>query len=188
MTAVLHLLAGPNGAGKSTFVEHVLGPITHLPFINADEIAKAEWPGAEEQNAYEAAKIANLHRDQMLAARRSFITETVFSHPSKINLVRRAATLQYQVTLHVIMVPLAQSIKRVQDRVANGGHSVPEEKIIARYGRLWEYIAEASKLADTTNIYDNSSAKDPFRLVAELTHGALVFEDQWPKWAPMNNF
>jgi hypothetical protein len=32
---------------KSTFVYKVRGPATGLPFINADEIAAAVWPGEE---------------------------------------------------------------------------------------------------------------------------------------------
>jgi len=39
---VLHLLAGPNGAGKSTLHEKVIGPTTHLEFVNADVIGS--WP------------------------------------------------------------------------------------------------------------------------------------------------
>lgn len=63
---VLHVVAGPNGAGKSTFYEQVLGPVTGLAFLGPDE------------------------RDRAMKRRRSFVTETVFSHPSKLDL-RRAA-------------------------------------------------------------------------------------------------
>ena len=184
MTAVLHLLAGSNGAGKSTLVDRVLQPATGLPFINANVIAAREWPGAEEVHAYEAAKMANRERDAMLRQRKSFITETVFSHPSKIDLVKGASVLKYQVTLHVLMIPLSVSLARVAERVSLGGHSVPEEKIVARYDRLWGYIAEARKIADTTKVYDNSSARHPFRLTAEYSHGSLAFETRWPAWAP----
>ena len=48
---MLSVVAGPNGSGKSTFVHTVLGPVTGLPFINADEIAAALWPGEEEAHA-----------------------------------------------------------------------------------------------------------------------------------------
>ena len=52
---VLHLLVGPNGAGKTTLFERVLSPITHLPFINADVLARQHWPGDEEAHGHEAA-------------------------------------------------------------------------------------------------------------------------------------
>lgn len=35
-------------------------------------------------------------RDQLLGERRSFITETVFSHPSNVDLVRRAVAAGYR--------------------------------------------------------------------------------------------
>ena len=84
---VLHLLAGPNGAGKSTYANRVLIPVTGLPFINADVIAQQQWPGAEAERAYEAASMAERKRRQLMGAGRSFITGTVFSHPSKVALV-----------------------------------------------------------------------------------------------------
>lgn len=77
---VLRLLAGPNGSGKTTFYEQVLGPVTGLPFINADVIAREHWPISEGDRSYEAAKLAEQGRDELIAQRRSFIAETVFAH------------------------------------------------------------------------------------------------------------
>ena len=45
---VLHLRAGPNGAGKSTLFRRVIGPITNLQFVNADELAGVGAPGASD--------------------------------------------------------------------------------------------------------------------------------------------
>src|SRR5438046_9023070 len=102
---VLHLIVGPNGAGKTTFFERILRPAVRLPFINADRIARSRWPGREEEHGYDAAALAELARSRALAARRSFIAETVFSHPSKMDLIRQAKQAGYKVSLHVIMVP-----------------------------------------------------------------------------------
>ncbi len=93
---VLHVIAGPNGAGKSTFFARVLGSITHLPFINADEIAAARWPGHEVEHAYEAAAFAAAERQARIAARESFATETVFSHESKVDLLHKAEAAGYR--------------------------------------------------------------------------------------------
>lgn len=43
---VLHVIVGPNGAGKSTLYTRVLGPETHLPFVNAD-LMYAEEPDTD---------------------------------------------------------------------------------------------------------------------------------------------
>jgi predicted ABC-type ATPase len=181
---LLHLLAGPNGAGKSTYVRDVLAPVTHLPFINADEIAAAEWPGAEAERAYEAARMAETRRRELLAARRSFISETVFSHPSKIELLSDAVEAGYLVHLHVVMVPVELTVQRVLERVRRGGHSVPEQKIRDRYERLWGHIRSAIRIADVVEVFDNSSAREPFRLCAVFEHGTPVGSPHWPRWTP----
>ncbi len=181
---VLHLLAGPNGSGKSTFFEHILGPATGLPFINADLIAAQRWPGAEEERAYEAARIAAEQRGALLDEGRSFATETVFSHPSKIELVERARAVGYAVTLHVVMVPEELAAVRARLRADQGGHSVPERKLRQRYQRLWSLLASAIEIADCTIIYDNSSARRPFSVVARFRRGQPLGEPVWPSWTP----
>jgi predicted ABC-type ATPase len=153
---VLHLLAGPNGAGKSTFVTKVLAPAMHLPFVNAD----------------------------LIATRTSFISETVFSHPSKLTLIQQARSAGFQVELHVVLVPEDLSVARVAHRVGTGGHQVPEVKIRERYRRLWPLIVTARGLADRTWIYDNSRAASPLRLIAQYDRGVLVGPADYPSWAP----
>ena len=36
----------------------VIGPVTHLPFVNADELAARHWPEAPDLHAYEASQLA----------------------------------------------------------------------------------------------------------------------------------
>lgn len=160
-TPVLHILAGPNGSGKTTFVHEILQPITRLPFINADEIAADRWPGR----------------------RTSFITETVFSHPSKRDLVEWAFTTGYLVELHVMLVPEDLSVARVAYRVSRGGHTVPEAKIRERYRRLWLLVADAQKIADRCTFYDNSRSATPFAPVARFERGHPAGPAYWPAWA-----
>jgi predicted ABC-type ATPase len=181
---VLHLLAGPNGAGKSTLYEAVVGPATHLEFVNADAIAAARWPEDPSGRSYEASAVAADRRTELLGQRRSFVTETVFSHQSKLELLRAAMTAGYLVTLHVVMVPEGLAVARVTSRVASGGHTVPEQKIRMRYQRLWPLIAEAIKLVDNAFVYDNTRAKPAFRVVATFERGSLIGAADWPRWTP----
>jgi predicted ABC-type ATPase len=180
----IYLLAGPNGSGKSTFVQRVLGPVTRLPFINADLIAAERWPEAQMQHAHDASRAATQMRNDYMQAGKSFITETVFSHESKVELVEQAHALGWDVHLHVMMVPVEVTVRRVAERVRDGGHDVPEGKIRARYARLWAHIARARGLADRTRFYDNSVASEPFRKIAEYQNGILIGEATWPAWTP----
>lgn len=181
---LLHLLAGPNGAGKSTYVRDVLMPATGLPFVNADEIAAERWPDAQATHAYDAARVAETRRRDLIGAGTSFISETVFSHPSKVDLVADAVDAGYLVHLHVIIVPVELTVQRVLERVRRGGHAVPEQKIRERYGRLWGHIGAAIRMADTADVLDNGSARTPFRPCASYVHGAIVGPTAWPRWAP----
>lgn len=183
-TPVLHLIAGPNGAGKSTLAEHAVQPVTHLPFVNADHLAAERWPGKESEHAYDASRAAAQERVRLLTAGASFITETVFSHPSKVELVENAVARGYLVHLHVVLVPPTLPVARVAARVAHGGHDVPEDKILARYDRVWPLVAQALRLADRARAYDNSVAAPPFRVVARFERGRLVGTPEWPAWTP----
>jgi predicted ABC-type ATPase len=181
---VLHVLVGPNGAGKTTFFEHVLEPVTHLPFVNADLIAAKKWPRNQAARSYDAAQLAATERARLIAKRRSFVTETDFSHPSKLDLLEEAAEAGYLVTVHAILIPEDLAVARVPVRVSLGGHAVPEEKIRARYHRLWPQVAAAIAIADELVVYDNSRARRPFRVVARYRDGAAVKAPDWPPWAP----
>ena len=182
-TPLLHVLAGPNGSGKSTFVHTVLQPAIGLPFINADELAAAEWPGDEEAHAYDASRAAAEARARAITERRSFITATVFSHPGKVTLVQQAMQAGYHVELHVMLIPEDVTVARVAYRVGAGGHTVPPDKIRERYHRLWGLVVDARAIVHRTTFYDNSRSK-PFQKVAVYERGHPVGTPTWPTWTP----
>ena len=179
----LDLVVGPNGAGKSTFVDNILLPILpHQAFVNADEIAKLYWPGDEVEKSLVAARLAEVLRTAFIAMREPFITETVFSHSSKIDLIREAVAAGYRVHLHVLMLPEGDTVARVEKRVTQGGHEVPEAKIRSRYQRLWVNVVDAVRLCDTADIYDNTGRRPALvaRFSGGVAHGAI----SWPAWTP----
>lgn len=179
----LHAIAGPNSAGKSTFFEYILSP-SGVEFINADQIAARLWPGVEEERSYDAARLAEWRRAELLAERKSFVTEAVFSHESKVELLRRASRAGYTVLLHIIVVPEELTVARVRKRVEGGGHTVPEDKIRSRYRRLWKHVAGGVRIADDAYVCDNSSASSPFKIVATYRSGKSAQQTMWPNWAP----
>lgn len=181
---VLHVIAGPNGAGKTTLHAHVIGPTTHLEFINADVIAAERWPEEPAAHAYEAAEIAAERRAQRVADRRSFVTETVFSHESKTELLETARQAGYRITLHVVLVPEDLALARVESRASHGGHDVPETKVRDRFARLWAHLRDAIAIVDEAHVYDNSRAATPLQRVATFVDGQLSGEPDWPTWTP----
>ena len=181
----LDLVVGPNGAGKSTYVAENLRPRLPpgTPFVNADEIAKARFPGEEMQRSREAAVIAEATRDALLERRLPFIAETVFSHPSKLDLIDRAVAGGCYVMLHVLAIPSALAVERVRYRVADGGHDVPPDKIIERWERLWPLVADAVRRADHAEIWDNSQ-QHQIHKIAEFFGGLSISPPRWPGWTP----
>lgn len=180
----LDLVAGPNGAGKSTFVARILVPARPgVLFVNADLIAADRWPDSPEPHAYEAARIAAATRSALIAQGREFIAETVFSHPSKLELIEAALAGGYFVSMHVLMIPEDLAVARVTQRVRMGGHSVPENKIRERHRRLWPIVIAAAELATSTAFWDNSTLDGP-ALAAETEHGVLLAAPRWPAWTP----
>jgi predicted ABC-type ATPase len=180
----LDLVVGPNGAGKSTFVELTLAPL--LPgsaYVNADEIARQRWPDDPASHAYQAARVAAETRAKLIELGASFIAETVFSHPSKLELIDTADAADYTIVLHVLLVPEELAVERVQHRVNAGGHDVPESKIRQRYQRLWALVAAAITRCDSATVYDNSGLKGP-RIIAQMNDGFLVGAPAWPAWTP----
>lgn len=181
---VLHLVAGPNGSGKTTLYRRVIEPVTHLVFINADRIAHDRWPGEELTHSYDAAAIAAAEREECLAQCQSFATETVFSHPSKIALLRAATDAGYRTYLHIVLIPESLAVARVAERVAAGSHQVPEDKVRGRFTRLWGHLAIAIEVANETRVYGNSNPRSPFRLVTAYINGHRAGTPEWPAWVP----
>ncbi|KAA0023317.1 zeta toxin family protein [Antrihabitans cavernicola] len=183
MSPRLDLVVGCNGAGKSTLVDTVLAPLLiDSVFVNADQIAKARWPDDPVAHSYDAAKVAARTRSTLLTLGRSFIAETVFSHPSKLELITEAHERGFRVVLHVVMVPEDYAVERVRLRVASGGHDVPEAKIRQRYSRVWPLVATAITRCDQATVYDNHGRTT--RIVARYVDGTLVADPQWPNWTP----
>ncbi len=180
----LWVLAGPNGAGKSTYHQRKIEPILKLEFVNADLIARAQWGADAESHAYDAARIARERHQELVDGRRSFVAETVFSHPSKVDLIRTAKDHGYLVWLTFIYLESDElAVARVRERVDQGGHNVPVEKIRDRYGRLPEIVKEAIRLVDKTFVVDNSYIGRALRDVLIFERGDLVYKTaDLPAW------
>lgn len=180
MNPQLVVLAGPNGAGKSTFYQAFLRE-SPLPFLNAD--AFAAETGLE---AFEAARVLDATRDRMIEEGLGFITETVFSDPHgyKLAMLRRAVDAGYDVTLIYIGVTgTRRLIQRVEARISQGGHDVPRDRIAPRFARSLRNLGEAIHFVPTVKVYDNTSATEPYRLLATFAGGVPTVRFRpLPRW------
>jgi len=178
-------VTGPNGAGKTTFVETYIEG-TGLLVVNPDRIALALSPEDPGKVAYEAAEIAEAIRRYLMSVRESFCMETVFSDPDgdKLAFLREAQSTGYVVVLVFIGLDSPDlAIARVVQRTEDGGHDVPDEKIMSRFPRTLVNLEKALHFVDLGFLFDNSSADEPYRFVAEWADGKMVrLGDVLPSW------
>lgn len=178
------VLAGGNGAGKSTFYQSFLAP-HGVKFVNADLLAKKIAPAEPELASYDAAKIAEYLRYDLLAQFSDFCFETVFSHSSEIDFIADAKIKGYEIILVFIHLETDElNLARVSQRVAQGGHNVPTEKVISRIPRTLKAIKKVLPLLDEFHLLDNSSAENPFKRLAVIKNQQLITaENPLPTWA-----
>jgi predicted ABC-type ATPase len=194
-----YLLAGPNGAGKSTLyraaVAQALVP-AQAEFVNADVYEREHLQHISEPQARSEAarRWADTRRATLIAQGQDFVSETVFSHASKLQLIASAQAAGYAVVLLVVCVDEPQTlVQRVAQRVREGGHSVPPERVLARYPRTLANLQKAVRLADIAMLYDTSSSSTsspsvpvPVNLQrVAVCRGAKtqVLVDVLPQWA-----
>lgn len=177
---IIVAIAGPNGAGKTTFY-HAHLQAAGLRFVNADNIARELKLGA-----YEAARIADTLRLELVKQRESFVFETVFSDPvgDKLTFLREAADVGYTVVLCFIGTSGPEVCgQRVAMRVSQGGHDVPTEKLIARFPRTMANLKAALRKVPSVWVFDNDDLRTPFRLAAVFEKGKPVkLNKPVPKW------
>lgn len=160
-------------------------------FINADlhEAAHLQHLVDPAERSRQARLWADARRTQCLAEGRSFASETVFSHTSKLDLMAAAKRAGFAVVLLVVCVDDPQQLlTRVARRVEEGGHPVPAERILSRYPRTVRHLGVAVRRADLALIYDTSHPPDePVqapRLVARLRGGEVRGQvEPLPAWA-----
>jgi len=149
--------------------------------LNADNLAKLLYPVDPESNSYIASQLIGGMRETMLAEGYNFCFETVFSHPSKIDFIAKARSYGYEVVLVYIHVSTpGLNLARVSQRVSEGGHNVPEEKVLERVKRLVPLVNKAIPLCDQVRFYDNSSLQTPHNLVQIVVNNAIDYRVKNP--------
>lgn len=134
-------------------------------------------------NAYYASVLADFLRRKALVLGRTFTFETVMSAPDKIHLLQEARTLGFRTYLYYIATEDPEiNIARVRNRVADGGHDVPIDKIVARYQRSLRLLPGAIRHSSRAYFFDTSGENAWF--FAEITDGTTldVKGDEIPTW------
>ncbi len=131
--------------------------------------------------------LADFLRKKLLTERKKISFETVFSHPSKLEIMREAKERGYKVYLYFVSTESPEiNVYRVQLRKDKGGHDVAPSKIISRYGRSMNLMFAASQLAYQTYFFDNS-AEQPrlfahFKIIKGKKKWDKIKKSEVPEW------
>jgi predicted ABC-type ATPase len=153
------IIAGPNGAGKTTFAREFLPQEAGcLTFINADLIAQGLSPFQPEEAAVRAARLMLEMIGECVKREESFAIETTLSGRSYARMIPRWKQAGYQVALFFLQLPSAElAVARVADRVAQGGHHIPESVIRRRFDAgIKNFHQIYIPLVNVWRLYDNS--------------------------------
>ena len=174
----LYIIAGCNGAGKTTASYTILPEILHCKeFVNADEIARGLSPFQPEAVAIQAGKIMLQRIKELITLNKDFAIETTLTTLSYKQTINKAKDKGYKVTLIFFWLnDVNLAIKRVESRVLDGGHNIPEETIRRRYKKgLKNLFTIFLQLSNEWIVIDNS---DTYIWIAENSEGKITIHNK----------
>ncbi len=174
----LYIISGCNGAGKTTASYTLLPEMLECrEFVNSDEFAKSLSPFDPSAASISASRYMLMKIKYLLNRNMDFSIETTLATRSLVNSIRQAKAQGYHVTvLYFWLNSPDLAVRRVKDRVAAGGHNIPEETIRRRYFMGLSYFFKTYiPLCDRWVLADNSTT--PFSVIAEGTGPVLMIKD-----------
>lgn len=179
---VLTIFAGPNGSGKSSIIDCVAF-VGRNNLLEADAIAKRIHATQPQSAAIAAGREVLRRTQEYLDSGEDFAIETTLSGKWTLTAVREAQVRRFFVRLvYICLENPEQCIRRVRERVAQGGHDVPNDDVRRRYFRSLTNAKPLLTIVDETFVYDNSGLEP--KLIFEFQSGRLVSKSSYvPDWA-----
>ena len=185
---VLIVIAGPNGSGKTSTTRLVIKHewAEQCVYINPDEIAQNKFGDWNDVNAVrQAVEYCESWREQLLQEHKDFIFETVLSSDGKVDFLKRAKEAGYFIRIFFICTESPTiNAARIANRVMEGGHDVPIQKIISRYQKAIINAIKVTAFADRAYFYDNSINNQDAQILFRTVDGkfAKQYVKPLPQW------
>lgn len=174
------IIAGVNGSGKSTLYQ-MYENLKTMPRVNTDEILRSFGDWRNNCDLMKAGKIAVRKLHEYLDTGITFNQETTLCGKSIIHMIKSAKEKGYYIELHYIGLDSAEiAKKRVQYRVRNGGHGIPDKDIEKRYKETFENLVKVQSLCDLLVLYDNTEKISRFAIYKN--EKLLRLSKKLPKW------
>ena len=180
MTKRLRVFAGPNGSGKSTVQARVSVNYDIGHFVNADNI---------ERLLHQDKSISFNDFDIVVSPKElsSAFAESGFNEKVNLSILGKSISLRHNVLKIKKDVDqygyLGAILSEViRTRVQRGGHDVPQNKIISRYRKSLELLAQAVESVDRAFIIDNSNENRMLLLAEKDDDEIMVYGNDIPEW------
>ena len=174
----VYVIAGPNGAGKTTFATEFLPNfVSCREFLNADLIAAGLSPFAPETQNMRAGRLLLERIRELSKERRDFGFETTLAGRMHVKLLSDLRKWGFQIALFFLWLPSADmAIRRVEQRVSEGGHRVSDEDVRRRYRRgLRNFFRLYGPQVGSWWLYDASALRPT--LIAQIENGIAFAVD-----------
>lgn len=140
------IVAGANGVGKTTFALEFLLENPGYEFLNADEIAKELSPDDPQGSKISAAKAFFKTFAEYVRDGKSFLIESTLSGRYLIKFTDQLKEHGYEIRIIFLFVDSPDIlIERIHNRVAKGGHHIPDEDVKRRFWRGKENFLQTYK-------------------------------------------
>ena len=176
------VVGGPNGSGKTTLTRMGREAFQDVVVLDPDAIAKSMQRLGGGGSSLDAGRYVIEEAERLIAARQSLLVETTLSGHTYLRMMAQAKAAGYKIIfLFVGTEDVSINLRRVQARVAKGGHDIPAEDQLRRYPRTMVNCRKAFALADEAVLFDNSG--DSHRKVAVKDEHGTVLTQPLPTWA-----
>jgi len=183
----IYIISGCNGAGKTTASYTILPDLLDCKeFVNADEIAKGLSPFDPERASIQSGKLMLKKINDLIAENQDFAFETTLAGKSHRNIIKKAQKNGYKAILLFFYLRTPDlAVRRVETRVKEGGHNIPEETIRRRYeSGLQNFFTIYRLLVNEWMFIDNSG--DPYEIIGESNQILTEIHNK-NIWEKLNN-
>ena len=151
--------------------------------LEPDAVARRINPECPREAGIAAGREVLRRTAEYIYRQESFAIETTLAGSWTNFVIKTALERSFFTRLFYVCVDNPErSIQRVRERVAQGGHDVPDCDIRRRYGRSLAHAGRMPRMVHQGLVFDNSGAE--LRPVFEVRNGKLINPaDEIPAWA-----